>query len=124
MNPCVNCGACCAHFRVQFYWREANPEDNSPTVPQGLFEELTPVLRCMRGTNNKHQPKCSGLTGKIGVNAKCSIYESRPTPCREFSASYVYGKHNSRCDEARQRHGLRPLRPEDWLEAVENVDSL
>ncbi|THB82127.1 YkgJ family cysteine cluster protein, partial [Pantoea allii] len=21
-NPCVSCGACCAHFRVSFYWAE------------------------------------------------------------------------------------------------------
>jgi hypothetical protein len=23
-NPCVSCGACCAHFRVSFYWAEAD----------------------------------------------------------------------------------------------------
>ncbi|MEG6657786.1 YkgJ family cysteine cluster protein, partial [Pseudomonas aeruginosa] len=21
-NPCLTCGACCAHFRVSFYWGE------------------------------------------------------------------------------------------------------
>ncbi len=22
-NPCINCGACCAYFRVSFYWAES-----------------------------------------------------------------------------------------------------
>jgi Fe-S-cluster containining protein len=113
-NPCVGCGACCAFFRVQFYWREANPVDANPCVPQEHFEDLTPMLRCMRGTNQKHRPKCTGLKGRIGNNAQCSIYSSRPTPCRRFTASYADNKHNPRCDEARQAHGLTPLRPSDW----------
>jgi Fe-S-cluster containining protein len=113
-NPCVGCGACCAHFRVQFYWREANPEDQSPSVPEGLHEDLTSIHRCMRGTAAKHHPKCVALKGKIGESASCSIYLSRPTPCHAFAASYEDGKRNERCDEARRAHGLRPLRPDDW----------
>ncbi|EMK5322830.1 YkgJ family cysteine cluster protein, partial [Escherichia coli] len=23
LNPCMTCGACCAFFRVSFYWAEA-----------------------------------------------------------------------------------------------------
>jgi len=113
-NPCVSCGACCATFRVQFYWREANREDHEPTVPEGSFEELTDRLRCMRGTNDKHHPKCLGLKGRIGRDATCSIYGRRPTPCREFTASYENGKPSARCDEARARHGLRRLTVDDW----------
>jgi len=106
-NPCVGCGACCAHFRVQFYWREA--------VPADMQEELTSLHNCMRGTSAKHHPKCVGLKGRIGRDAQCSIYADRPSPCRAFSASYVDGKRNERCDQARIAHGLRPLRPDDWL---------
>lgn len=105
-NPCVSCGACCAYFRVQYYWRES--------VPEGKFEELTDMHRCMKGTGRKHRPQCVGLTGKIGRDAKCGMYEERPTPCREFKASYSDGKHHPRCDEARAAHGLPPLRREDW----------
>lgn len=105
-NPCVGCGACCAHFRVQFYWREQ--------VPDGLFEDLTVMHRCMLGTSAKHRPKCAALTGRIGKDACCSIYLSRPTPCRAFTASYADGQRNERCDNARRAHGLPPLRPEDW----------
>ncbi|MBR7358785.1 YkgJ family cysteine cluster protein, partial [Klebsiella pneumoniae] len=24
INPCMTCGACCAYFRVSFYWAEAS----------------------------------------------------------------------------------------------------
>ncbi|WP_142908916.1 CxxCxxCC domain-containing protein, partial [Klebsiella pneumoniae] len=24
LNPCMTCGACCAFFRVSFYWAEAD----------------------------------------------------------------------------------------------------
>jgi Fe-S-cluster containining protein len=113
-NPCVSCGACCAYFRVQFYWREANREDSDRPLTPDLFEELTSLHRCMRGTNDKHHPKCIGLKGRIGKDASCSIYEARPTPCRDFQASYVDGVKRPRCDEARARHGLKPLTLADW----------
>ena len=113
-NPCVGCGACCAFFRVQFYWREANPGESEHVVPPGFFEELTDRHRCMAGTASKHRPQCRGLKGKIGADAQCSIYAHRPTPCRTFEASYAAGVHRERCDQARAAHGLKPLRREDW----------
>ncbi len=124
MNPCITCGACCAYFRVQFYWREANPEDSQPFVPPGTFTDLTPSLRCMKGTDKKHRPKCVGLKGKIGSDAHCTIYESRPSPCKEFVASYSDGRSHLRCDEARKAHGLSPLRRQDWLPKSENSPSV
>lgn len=113
-NPCVSCGACCAHFRVQFYWREANPGDSENPVPPHLFEDLTPQHRCMKGTAKKHHPKCEGLKGRIGKDARCSIYTFRPTPCRAFTASFADGLRHERCDQARAAHGLPPLKPSDW----------
>lgn len=78
--------------------------------------DLDSTYRCMKGTEVKHQIKCSGLTGRIGHNAHCTIYHNRPTPCRNFMASYENGKHNPRCDEARAAHGLKPLRRSDYPE--------
>lgn len=118
-HPCIRCGACCAHFRVQFYWREANPEDSEHPVPAHLFEELTPQHRCMKGTSAKHHPCCEALKGKIGERAICSIYENRPTPCRAFEASYENGRKNERCDEARRAHGLRPLTRDDYQSRIQ-----
>lgn len=112
-HPCLSCGACCAFFRVAFYWREA--EAGGPwQVPLKFAVDLDSTHRCMKGTEVKHQSKCIALAGRIGKDAHCRIYNQRPTPCRNFEASYENGRHNARCDEARWGHGLRPLRREDF----------
>ena len=113
-HPCLSCGACCATFRVHFYWREAEKKDHKNPVPIELVEETDPFLRTMKGTNEKHSRQCVALRGRIGKNAHCSIYSNRPSPCRAFEASYEAGRHNPRCDEARAHHGLKALRREDW----------
>lgn len=105
-NPCVSCGACCAHFRVSFYWAEA--DDAGGPVPTGLTEPLNLLMRNMRGTNSS-APRCVALQGEIGGCVSCGIYEQRPTPCREFTLSGEAGIHNEACDRARARYGLPAL---------------
>lgn len=107
MHPCLECGACCAHYRVSFYWREE--------VPEHLTVDQSDFRKAMKGTAEKSPRKCIALSGQIGKRASCTIYENRPTPCRDFQASYEDGVQNKRCDEARAAHGLRPLTPGDWL---------
>jgi uncharacterized protein len=119
-HPCISCGACCAYFRVQFYWREAE-KDHEHKVPRELTVDLDDFKRVMKGTNTKHPVACVALKGKIGKRATCSIYENRPTPCRAFTASFEDGRHHKRCDEARAAHGLRPLRPDDYPFPVEVI---
>lgn len=102
---------------MAFYWREAEP-DGIWKVPLAMTVDLDSVHRCMKGTEVKHQNKCTALAGRIGKNAHCSIYENRPSPCRTFGASYEKGVHNARCDEARKGHGLAPLKRSDY-EGVE-----
>lgn len=115
-HPCVRCGACCAFFRVTFYWREANTEDHENAVPAGFFEDLNSMSRCMKGTSQTENPKCVALKGAVGRNVVCSIYENRPSPCRDFEASLQYGNPNPRCDRARAKHRLPPLTAVDWYE--------
>jgi Fe-S-cluster containining protein len=57
-------------------------------------------------------PRCASLEGRIGASVRCTIYERRPSPCREFKQSWVDGHRNERCDAARAAHGLPPLEPE------------
>lgn len=64
----------------------------------------------MRGTDRK-PPRCIALEGDIGRSVRCTIYERRASPCRDFQASWVDGQHNERCDRARAAHGLPPLAP-------------
>ncbi|WP_067701459.1 YkgJ family cysteine cluster protein [Erwinia sp. ErVv1] len=106
INPCINCGACCAHFRVSFYWAEA--DDGGGTVPADLTEPLNLFLRNMRGTNAA-TPRCVALEGEPGGCVSCGIYQQRPTPCREFARSGEDGVANEACDRARARYGLPPL---------------
>ncbi len=111
-HPCLACGACCAYFRVSFYWSEA--DDATPGgVPAALTARLTPHLRVMRGTEGR-APRCVALDGVIGVETRCLIHPQRPGACRDFAPSYEDGQPNPRCDAARAAYGLSPLRPDDW----------
>ena len=71
-------------------------------VPDGLAVEVTANTSRLRGTD--HSPaRCAALTGKLGQQVACGIYEWRPSPCREFQAG------SPACNSARRRHGLSPL---------------
>lgn len=106
-NPCLSCGACCAFFRVSFYWAEA--DDGAGRVPAALTEPLTPFLRCMSGTNDR-VVRCRALQGHVGEHVSCSIYACRPSPCQAFQMSGEDGRANAACDRARAHFGL-PLPP-------------
>lgn len=95
MNVCQQCGACCAFFRVSFYWAEA-PEGG---LPDELIERVTPHLACMAGTNQP-TPRCEALQGEVGRQVTCTVYTARPSPCREVQPG------SEKCNRARARHGL------------------
>ena len=107
-NPCRLCGACCAHYRVSFYWGET--DDVTPNgVPAALTDDLTPFRRVMKGTNQV-PPRCIALCGEIGQRVWCAIYEQRPQVCRDLPASYSDGAVSEHCDKARLAHELPPLK--------------
>lgn len=96
---CINCGACCATYRVSFYWAEADAN----SIPDHYVQPLTAVHACMCGTNQT-QPRCAALEGKIGDQVACSIYQHRPSPCHELQAG------DEKCLRARAKHGLIKVR--------------
>ena len=98
MDECRRCGACCASFRVSFYWAEAW----SRGLPVLLVEKVTPQLACMAGTHQP-DPRCLALQGRVGEQVRCTMYEQRPGPCREVLPG------DEKCLQARRRHGLPPL---------------
>ncbi len=116
-SPCVTCGACCAWFRVSFYWLEADPDSENP-VPIELTEDLPPYLLCMKGTN-QNPPRCAALIGQVGSSVSCAIYSNRPSPCREFGGQYQDGRIISskeeieRCNRVRARWNLPALSVDD-----------
>ena len=97
-NHCLDCGACCAFFRVSFYWAEAEARG----IPADLTEPINPRFSCMAGTNRR-APRCVALDGTLGIDVGCRVYLQRPEPCREVQAG------DSQCLKARAHHGLPPL---------------
>ncbi len=95
---CQTCGACCASFRVSFYWAEA---DDAPmgTVPASLTRAVSPHLRCMDGTQ-AHPVRCVALRGEVGRQVGCAIYDQRSTTCRDVQPG------DAQCRKARQRWRL------------------
>lgn len=93
---CTHCGACCAYFRVSFYWSEGSH------LPPHLLESVTPVYDCMAGTNQS-KPRCTALAGTIGQQVSCTIYPERTSPCKEVMPA------DEKCQKARLAHQLPPL---------------
>lgn len=95
---CTTCGACCASFRVSFYFAEAKAND----LPDTVVERINERFSCMAGTNSA-TPRCTALQGAVGKSAVCSVYAQRPSPCREVQPG------DPQCLNARAKHGLPPL---------------
>ncbi len=106
-NPCTACGACCSTFRVDFHPSELSGGAFAweTGVPLALTVPVTAQIVRMRGTDIA-SPRCEGLAGEVGRSVACSLYASRPSPCREFETG------SDACARARARHGLPLLRPE------------
>lgn len=95
---CQRCGACCAQFRVSFYWAEA---DDAPggTVPVALTRPVGSLHRCMAGTEAR-PVRCIALQGEVGRAVGCGIYEQRSSTCRSVQPG------DEQCRKARAAHGL------------------
>jgi len=112
-NPCESCGACCAHFRVSFYWGEMDNEKGG-TVPAGMTEDVSPFFQAMKGTNQQH-PHCIALEGQIGQMVRCKIYEFRASTCQDFGIHWQDGVARInrddliRCNQARADYDLPEL---------------
>ncbi len=103
-SVCQSCGACCASFRVDFHPAElaGGAFAWGDGVPKEMTVPVTPAIVRLCGTDAA-PPRCVALRGEIGTAVACTIYEGRPSPCREFDISHAA------CARARQRHGLAPL---------------
>lgn len=82
-----------------------------------MTEKLNDFRRCMKGSNQLPR-RCAALAGTPGDRVFCTIYEQRPTPCREFPVYFEDGSPNPKCDELRAIIGLPPLEPLDWPRAA------
>ena len=117
INPCVSCGACCALFRVSFYWSEIDPVCGGK-VPAALTNKLNAHRVSMKGTDSQ-QPRCVCLQGIVGEQVYCDIYPLRPSTCREFTHAWQDGAANERCDNARLAWNLPPLPAPNPIEPIQ-----
>ncbi|CAN5648036.1 YkgJ family cysteine cluster protein [soil metagenome] len=111
-HPCLSCGACCAFFRVSFHWNETLPI--SFAVPLAMTNATSAYQNSMNGTE-KTIVRCAALHGVVGESVACGIYANRPSPCRDFKASFEDGTSNEACDRARLSKGLARLSLETWI---------
>ncbi|OKY75322.1 MAG: zinc/iron-chelating domain-containing protein [Desulfobulbaceae bacterium DB1] len=118
INPCLDCGACCAFFRISFYWGESD-SGNTEGVPTELTEKLNDFRMVMKGSNGAF-PRCVALMGIVGKKVSCFIYAKRSSVCRDFQPSWLGGVHNEGCDRARRHWGMLPLTPEIWTTPGDN----
>lgn len=107
ISPCERCGACCAFFPVTFPLTDME-EAKNPAILQRFSLTSGALLRIMRGTELK-PPRCIALQGEIGMRVRCSIYEQRPSSCRNFIRSWEEDTGNALCDRARCVFGLEPF---------------
>ena len=67
----------------------------------------------MNGTDQM-LPRCVALSGVVGQKTNCEIYANRPSPCRDFKASFEDGIENPECAKARASFALAPLTLLSW----------
>jgi hypothetical protein len=114
-NPCFNCGLCCNHFRISFYFGEL---DTQPMgfVPNSMISKVNDFLVCMKGTEAGE--RCTALIGTLGQEGiKCGIYSNRPSPCREYEVWDDNGIPNKKCNELRAKAGIPLIKAKELIEA-------
>jgi Fe-S-cluster containining protein len=101
------CGACCAYYRISF---DSNEVDDNPggIIPLQLTVKLAGSRSAMMGTEKK-PVRCQALIGQITLSVCCSIYDKRPSTCRNFLSIWEHNVINALCDRARAAYGLMPL---------------
>ncbi|TCB49362.1 YkgJ family cysteine cluster protein [Acinetobacter sp. ANC 4779] len=102
-DACLSCGACCAYFRVSFYWAEGL------AMPDHYTQPVTAVYSCMTGTHQK-SPRCIALTGEIGKQVSWGMYQARSSSCKEVKIA------DEQCNKARRAYTMIPFIPLETAE--------
>lgn len=91
---CDRCGLCCRKLIVYL-------------VPADVVREprLATVAIKFRQSNEYSHHLCAGRCPLLNGDSECTIYETRPTECREYEAG---AKH---CQDLRELYGFPPLLP-------------
>ena len=94
-------------YRVSFYAGEC--QDNSDShVPFNMVKQISPFLVCMKDTDKK-SPRCIALSGHVGTQVHCEIYQQRSSACRNF----IVG--SEACLRARAHHNINANAMSEFL---------
>lgn len=117
-QKCTSCGACCSYFgREPAKITADGPAAEDPALsyfheekhvnnwPDGDEEEVDFSRQVMRTRFLGDWPACTALTGEIGRQVGCSIYETRPSRCAAFEPGSVM------CIAARAWAGIKEEDP-------------
>ncbi|HEX3152119.1 MAG TPA: YkgJ family cysteine cluster protein [Gemmataceae bacterium] len=98
---CDGCGACCRTYPIFAAQADADREPRIAAEGRLLPDHLaSPGWRYQLFPLHFHETCCF-----LDTDARCTIYSTRPTVCREFRAG------GEQCQTARTRCGLPPLPP-------------
>ena len=92
---CMHCGACCANYRVSFYWAEGE----TLGIPEEMTVKVNDFYTCMKGTETK-PVRCIALVGEVGNSVACQIYDKRSSTCQSVQVG------DEQCIKARHHYGL------------------
>ncbi len=71
---CQTCGACCS-FSSEWPRFTTEADDDLALIPPDYVEADQRGMRC-------EGSRCSALSGEVGINTSCLVYEVRPDVCR------------------------------------------
>lgn len=71
---CRSCGGCCAYSDT---WPEFIEDTDGDGIDDALIDMDRGMMRC-------NGDRCLALVGEVGKDVSCSVYENRPSVCREF----------------------------------------
>jgi uncharacterized protein len=108
MGVCKGCGACCTNVQVHLTKADNIPaglavESEMNMLPSGA-SAYEPKRLMAQTLELGHLPRCAALTGKVGVNAECTIHgPNKPIACR------VTGPFSQICQHGRRINHLSPI---------------
>ena len=72
---CQSCGACCAH---KWSWPILRRDrSDAVNIPEAMVRADLPLMRTT-------ESRCVALSGEVGHRVGCTIYDARPSACRNF----------------------------------------
>jgi len=101
---CLSCGACCVSNYDSPDYVSMKPDEADRLEAEGrgdlLYERGSRLPSLRTRYDGRGNCRCAALSGVVGDDVSCSIYELRPNVCHKFAAG------TGPCYMARRAAGL------------------